>query len=494
MQVFSDIVANCTEFTDSDRKWLHHLIMDWRVIADLSFSDLLLVVPDDEGRLVIAAQCRSSTVISAYSEDVTGRTLDESLVYYANKAMSECSYVRIENIRRLNGIERYGVMTPVKHGNRILGVVMRESGVDRLSANGRFESESILVGRILFRMIGQGSFPAEDMSSRSNRYDLRVSDGFVTLSAEGVIEYSSPNAVTCFRHLGHEGVIDGLYLSDIVTNYMQPGASFPDTLPVALSGKVMIDSEVNTEDACLSFISFPLYDYGTRIGAVVVVGDITERRNAEKLLETKDASISEVHHRVKNNLQAVSSLLRLQARRTDNEEVRRQLKEAQRRVETIATVHEGLSQTGDEMVNFDKVISNILNMSVNLSSSPNQKINVSYEGSFGLLPAQDATPLSLILTELTVNCVEHGFENLDTGNIIVSAYRVGKSLTVVIEDDGIGIEEEKTNEALKSKDSGLGTQIINTFVKNDFNGSIKWQPREGGGTKVTLNLNLRAIA
>ena len=472
MQVFSDIVANCTEFTDSDRKWLHHLIMDWRVIADLSFSDLLLVVPDDEGRLVIAAQCRSSTVISAYSEDVTGRMLDESLVYYANKAMSECSYVRIENIRRLNGIERYGVMTSVKHGNKILGVVMRESGVDRLSANGRFESESILVGRILFRMIGQGSFPAEDMSSRSNRYDLRVSDGFVTLSAEGVIEYSSPNAVTCFRHLGHEGVIDGLYLSDIVTNYMQPGASFPDTLPVALSGKVMIDSEVNTEDACLSFISFPLYDYGTRIGAVVVVGDITERRNAEKLLKTKDASISEVHHRVKNNLQAVSSLLRLQARRTDNEEVRRQLKEAQRRVETIATVHEGLSQTGDEMVNFDKVISNILNMSVN----------------------QDATPLSLILTELTVNCVEHGFENLDTGNIIVSAYRVGKSLTVVIEDDGIGIEEEKTNEALKSKDSGLGTQIINTFVKNDFNGSIKWQPREGGGTKVTLNLNLRAIA
>ena len=84
-------------------------------------------------------------------------------------------------------------------------------------------------------------------------------------------------------------------------------------------------------------------------------------------------------------------------------------------MQTIAMVHEGLSQTADEIVDFDKVISNLLKMSVDLATMCDQHIHIDYVSKFGMMPAQDATPLSLVLTELITNCVEHGFEGRKRG-------------------------------------------------------------------------------
>ena len=215
-------------------------------------------------------------------------------------------------------------------------------------------------------------------------------------------------------------------------------------------------------------------DANVRVGGIVLCRDVSELRRREKELQTKDATISEIHHRVKNNLQAVSALLRLQARKTKSEEVKKELKEAQRRVQTIAMVHEGLSQTADEIVDYDKVISNLLKMSV------------------GMMPAQDATPLSLVLTELITNSVEHGFEGRKEGHITISVGRGGNNLNVVVEDDGTGLADEEHDGMARSSGSGLGTQIINTFVTNDFGGTVHWEPRRGGGTRVVLDMKLRA--
>ena len=220
--------------------------------------------------------------------------------------------------------------------------------------------------------------------------------------------------------------------------------------------------------------------------------DTARMRRREKELQTKDATISEIHHRVKNNLQAVSALLRLQARKTKSEEVKKELKEAQRRVQTIAMVHEGLSQTADEIVDYDKVISNLLKMAVDLATMRDQHIDVDFVGKFGMMPAQDATPLSLVLTELITNSVGHGFEGRKEGHITISVGRGGNNLNVVVEDDGTGLADEEHDGMARSSGSGLGTQIINTFVTNDFGGTVHWEPRRGGGTRVVLDMKLRA--
>ena len=115
------------------------------------------------------------------------------------------------------------------------------------------------------------------------------------------------------------------------------------------------DTELGNAQATVILRSIPLRTAGEHTGALVLLRDVTELRRRERELVTKDATIREIHHRVKNNLQTVAALLRLQARRLDIPEGRVALEEAVRRVGAIAVVHETLSQTFDETVDFDEV-------------------------------------------------------------------------------------------------------------------------------------------
>ena len=436
MADFSQILATRPDFDDRDREWLHHLVADWQVVADLSFADLLLLIKNGEGRYVVAEQCRPSTMVTLRADDIVGKVVPEDQTAELDAAMEGEGVYRSSVLRDFGSVSVCSVYAPVRANGKTLGLVVRETNMTTRESNGRYETESINAGKQLFKMIPRGQFPYTD-------------------------------AVMSQRHID-------------------------DQLPLVLSGKAAVDSEICTNHSAVSLRSLPLHDENGRMGAIVLCRDVTELRRREKELQTKDATISEIHHRVKNNLQAVSALLRLQARKTKSEEVKNELKEAQRRVQTIAMVHEGLSQTADEVVDFDKVISKLLRMAVDLATMRDQHINISFLGKFGMMPAQDATPLSLVLTELITNCVEHGFEGRQEGHITVSVGRSGANLNVVVEDDGVGLDSEAHGGMARSSGSGLGTQIINTFVTNDFGGSVQWQARREGGTRVVLDMTLRA--
>ena len=491
MADFSEILASRPDLDANDREWLHQLVADWQVVADLSFADLLLIVQDGEGKYIIAEQCRPSTVMSLREEDVVGKSVAEDLYGELDLAMRSRSVFRSTVLRTVGKSTVCNVYAPVHHNGKTLGLVVRETNMATRESNGRYESESINAGKQLYEMIPRGQFPYRD-SVMNQRHIARVSDGFIVLTVDGVVRYASPNAISCFRRLGSVRAMTGQYLSEIGTQLLRRNDPVPETLPLVLSGKAAVDSELDANRSAVSMRSLPLYDENGRTGGIVLCRDVTELRRREKELQTKDAAISEIHHRVKNNLQSVSALLRLQARKTKSQEVKKELAEAQRRVQTIAMVHEGLSQTVDEIVDFDKVISNLLKMSVDLATMRDQHICIDFIGKFGMMPAQDATPLSLVLTELITNAIEHGFEGRREGHITVSVGRGGNNLNVVVEDDGVGLEHEEDNGMARSSGSGLGTQIINTFVKNDFGGTVRWESRREGGTRVILDMKLRA--
>lgn len=493
MADFSEVLATRPDFDDSDREWLHHLVADWQVIADLSFADLMLILQNGDGSYVIAEQCRPSTVMSLRPDDVVGSVVPPSYAEELDEAMKSQSIFRSTTLRPVDKSMVCNVYAPIRHRGKTLGLVVRETNMATRESNGRYELESINAGKRLYDMITRGQFPYSD-SVMNQRHNARVADGFIILTNDGIVEYASPNAISCFRRLGMNGTMEGRYLSEIGTSLLHEKDPVPETLPLVLAGKAAVDSEISTNRSAISMRSLPLKDEAGRVGAIVLCRDVTELRRREVELQTKDATISEIHHRVKNNLQAVSALLRLQARKTSSEEVKKELAEAQRRVQTIAMVHEGLSQTADEIVDFDKVIANLLRMSIDLASMRDQHISISYVGKFGMMPAQDATPLSLVLTELITNCVEHGYEGRSEGHITVSVGRSGTSLNMVVEDDGNGIEHEEHDGMARSSGSGLGTQIINTFVKNDFGGTVRWEPRREGGTRVVLDMKLRAAS
>ena len=479
------------DLDDDDREWLHQLVADWQVIADLCLSDLLLIMQSTDGTYVVAEQCRPSMVMSLRPDDVVGDTIEEPLRDELDEVMQSQEVVRSPILRSVNEASVCTVYAPVRHRGKTLGVVVRETNIETRESNGRYESESIAAGKQLFAMIARGQFPYRD-PVMNQRHNARVADGFIILDEEGRVQYASPNAISCFRRLGSRTTLLGEYLSEIGADLLSANDPVPENLPLVLSGKAASDCELDANRSAVSMRSLPLYGPQQRTGAVVLCRDVTELRRREQELQTKDAVISEIHHRVKNNLQAVSALLRLQERETKSTEVKNELKEARRRVQTIAMVHDGLSQTADEMIDFDTVISKLLKMSIDLATMRDQHIHIDFVGTFGMMPAQDATTLSLVLTELITNAVEHGFEDREEGNIRISVGRGGNNLNVVVEDDGSGISTEMDHGLTRSSGSGLGTQIVNTFVKNDFGGTIHWEPRREGGTRVVLDIKLRA--
>jgi two-component sensor histidine kinase len=200
---------------------------------------------------------------------------------------------------------------------------------------------------------------------------------------------------------------------------------------------------------------------------------------------TKDATIREVHHRVKNNLQTVAALLRLQARRIQSDEGRLALQEAMRRVATIALVHETLSEGLGETVDFDDVVGRTLSLAVDLAA-PTARVEVRREGKFGEMRADNATPLALVITELVTNAVEHGLKTRG-GTVTVVAERDDKSLRALVRDDGEGLPE-----GFSAESAGLGTQIVQALVGGDMRGRIVWSRLEGGGTEVSVEVTLQS--
>ena len=218
----------------------------------------------------------------------------------------------------------------------------------------------------------------------------------------------------------------------------------------------------------------------------MLVRDTTEQRHQEQELITKDATIREIHHRVKNNLQTVASLLRIQGRRTHNDVARDALNQAMRRVTAIAVVHDTLSEGLDQNVDFDDVFDRVLMLITEVASSHTTTVRPTKTGTFGELPSEYATPLALALTELVTNAVEHGLAGREDGEVEISAKRRDGQLRVKVRDNGVGLAEGKVG-------SGLGTQIVRTLIQGELGGTIDWHTLEGEGTEVTIEIPLRWV-
>jgi two-component sensor histidine kinase len=232
--------------------------------------------------------------------------------------------------------------------------------------------------------------------------------------------------------------------------------------------------------------AIPIRSRGERVGAIVLCRDVTEVRLQERELLTKDATIREIHHRVKNNLQTVASLLRIQSRRTHSDVAREALGQAMRRVEAIAVVHDTLSEGLNQNVDFDVVFDRVLMLIAEVASSHSTTVHPRFTGSFGELPSEYATPLALALTELVTNAVEHGLADRADGTVEIIARRDDRRLSVKVRDDGMGLPEGQVG-------AGLGTQIVRTLIQGELGGTIDWHTLTGRGTEVTIDVPLTWI-
>ena len=244
--------------------------------------------------------------------------------------------------------------------------------------------------------------------------------------------------ISAYRRLGLRGDLIGEQLATLTAELL-PAGPYPvdESVQSVLSGRTARRTELVSGEAHLMVRVLPLTDGRARVGTVVLCRDVSDLRSKERELVTKDATIREIHHRVKNNLQTVAALLRMQARRIESAEAKVALTDAMSRVASIAIVHETLSQAFDEIVEFDRVADELLRMVGDVAASWGS-VSAIREGSFGLLSADVATSLAMIISELCQNAVEHGLAH-QSGEVRVVPSRFDGRLRMEISDDGQGL-------------------------------------------------------
>lgn len=456
----------------SDTEWLDAFVGQWHLLSDLSFSDLLLWLPDEEfDSFTCVAQIRPVTGPTALEDDVTGEVLEFEpdnpvLVAYLTREMSETSDNELSA-----GIPVDVLAVPVIRGDRCIAVMERHTNQMGVRAVGALEENYLEAAEVLTKMVLEGNFPLAPPSDKA--LEPKAGDGVVRVQPNGSITYSSPNAVTAFRRMGVEHDIEGENFSDLVASMWEGVESVGQTLMADLQAQRSVVFDIERPRASMRFVLLPLVVKGETEGMLVLCRDTTDLRRRDRMLVTKDATIREIHHRVKNNLQTVAALLRMQSRRLTSPEGKEALRDANRRVSSIALVHDTLSHSFDDDVAFDQICDRILRMAGDLAAASGT-VDARRVASFGVVPSEAATSLAMIITELVQNAVEHGLGS-GSGKVEVRPHRVGPNLTVDVLDDGAGLPEDFE----LGQQTSLGLAIISTLMK-DHGGTLELRNREDG--------------
>lgn len=209
-------------------------------------------------------------------------------------------------------------------------------------------------------------------------------------------------------------------------------------------------------------------------GTLLIIQDVTELRTKEKELMMKSVFIKEIHHRVKNNLQTVASLLRLQMRKGFPEESKVYFEDTLNRIYSISSVYEIIlanTDADDEDVNIIELTKKV--SSTMVLNEIHKKINliIQTNGNKILTTSRKAVSIALIINELVQNSLKHAFPEDSHGEIEVSFYSSKDFLELHIFDNGVGISKPK---------SSLGLEIVHNLVMNDLNGEFRYLPVEQG--------------
>jgi two-component sensor histidine kinase len=357
----------------------------------------------------------------------------------------------------------------VQFEGEVIAVLTREWSQRTGRQPGELERTYLEIFDRFAEMIVRGAFPFVGRVADSS-VAPRVGDGAIVLDADARVRYASPNATSALHRVGISANAVGQTLSELGVIDSSVRQAFERREPV-------VEEFEQTSEVTLLTRCIPIVDDvdGEPVvtGAVMLLRDVSELRRRDRLLLSKDATIREIHHRVKNNLQTISSLLRLQARRLESPEAKAAVAESVRRIRTIALVHETLSREPGDDVAFVEIVRPLLRLVEESLQSPERPMRFMVIGDGGRLAATVVTPLSVVLTELLQNAVDHGFPEGDGGgNVAVRLHVEESELEIAVIDDGRGIPA-----GFKLADAkGLGLSIVRTLVTTELAGTIEMRP------------------
>ncbi len=496
----AELAFERTNLDEAQLAHLQRLLGTWGILADLSFSDLVLLAPmatdarEHHGyglELVILGQMRPSNSATVVQHDLVGQPagagdwpLAVSTIETGEVTRGEVLLEPGEEPVRLHCIPVRCEGTTVAVLARLSAGAGRRPGHLERTYRDLFDRFAVMLAESTF------PFPSEEVATEEAP---RVGDGVVLVDEEGRVRYASPNATNALHRMGMYSQIEGRRLTDLGIEESAIEWALASALPV-------VEEVERRPDVTVLLHCIPLLAQDDVTGCLVLLRDVTDVRRLDRLLLSKDAAIREVHHRVKNNLQTISALLRLQARRLPPGGGRVALFEAERRVRSIAIVHEILSRDPGDQVPFDEIVTSLIRMAED-SVVLSRPLTFDVVGVLGEVPADVATPLAVVLAELLQNAVEHAFPDVSedevgtpvavqpVGHIQVHLVNDLVGLTLEVIDDGSGLPEGFDIDETQS----LGLSIVRDLVRSQLDGIITMRNRselEPGapGTVVAIEL------
>jgi two-component system, sensor histidine kinase PdtaS len=485
MSSLSERLTRGSASSPSQVEHARRLVADWQLLSDLAFADLTLWVPLQGGAWWCVAQVRPLTAPTSQPDDLVGTEAAGVSAEPFVIAYREGRPVTEGEPDWSGASPRRREVIPVRHDGVVVAVLAKDTNLAVTRSPSTLELTYLDIAADLCLMVSAGTFPPQKLQDAE--MSPRVGDGLVRLDAEGRASYASPNALSAFRRMGLTGDLVGADLAELTRGVAADrvaGEAVAAGITAAVSGRFPDPMDVEGSAGTMLVRALPLQAPGAEQGALVLVRDVTDVRSRDRALLTKDATIREIHHRVKNNLQTVAALLRLQARRMTEPAARAALEESVRRVTSIAVVHETLAGSREDVVAVDDVLDRVLPMLGDLTVV-GPAARARRVGEFGELPAAVATPLVMAVTELLQNAAEHAFPDGEPGTIQLVAERDGVDLVVRVRDDGNGLPEGFD----PASSEGLGLQIVRTLVTGELGGSLELGPAgAAGGTEAVLTI------
>jgi two-component sensor histidine kinase len=484
-----NLLGGRTTVTFDQSHRLRELVADWQLLSDLSFADLILWVPIRKdiklwptGHIAVA-HIRPTTSSTVFSNDVIGDEVLWGARPNIDEALSSGDINRNAEPERVGEILIKEETIPVFFEGQVIAVISRHRNAEHMRSPGKLELNYREIANHLYQMVAEGNFPYQAAGSLFEPVP-RVGDGLIRLDVNGAISFASPNAKSAFSRMGWNGELEGRNLGEVAEQVVtaSPNAH-EEGVRTRLNGKTLRRVEIDNQGATIDLLVLPLIQGADRIGSIVLLQNVTELRRRDRELVTKDATIREIHHRVKNNLQTVSALLRLQSRRIDDPAAAAALDEAVRRIASIALVHETLSNSTENTVAFDEVLTSLVTHALELSPRMGQ-LSIERKGQLGSLESRIATPLSLVVTELMHNALEHGLHESGT-RLTIELQRYSNEGLITISDDGVGLPEGFD----LSTSANLGLQIVRTLIENELKGELKLESTTQG-TQAKLRFPL----
>lgn len=469
MSTISELVRENTNLSKEQTTHIANLVSEWGMLADLCFADLLLYVPTTSDQWLIVAQVRAATGQTLYISDWVGSFASNAERPLLSQAQRTHSIVEDEIF--VEGIDEDCRMMaiPVVFEGEVIAVLTREWSRRTGRQPGELERTYLEMFDRFAEMIVAGSFPFAGRVADSS-VAPRVGDGAIVLDGAARVRYASPNATSALHRVGISANAVGQTLAELGVVDSSVRQAYERCQPVVEEFEQT--PEVTLLTRCIPIVNL-VDGVSTVTGAVMLLRDVSELRRRDRMILSKDATIREIHHRVKNNLQTISALLRLQGRRLESSEAKAAVAESVRRIRTIALVHETLSREPGDDVAFIEIVRPLLRLVEEGLQSPDRPMRFKVVGDGGRLPATVVTPLSVVLTELLQNAIDHGFpEGEGGGNVVVFLETVDGELRIEVVDDGRGIPEGFN----LADQTGLGLSIVRTLVTTELAGSIEMRP------------------